>query len=256
MTHVDIGAFLDSWSDELAAQAKRVRQLIGDAHWLSDGNHKEAVLRSFLRKYVPTMYSVLTGFAVNPESQLRLTRQQDVLICDLANHSPLLIEDSFAIVPSACVAGYIEVKSSLTSSDLQDALGAVSQSSAVLSGQLHTPWRAIFFFSNHSSSNLQFKGWVENALSSIPAYQLNPAYGPLCVVAVGAFVAFLTIEDSRRGRLRVFPTGDKSLAFGILDLISTLRSRVGADSGAQIESLTTPAGGQSPSIFDINLEVF
>jgi len=37
----NVHSYLCSWSDELVSRANRVRMLIGDAHWLSDGHHKE-----------------------------------------------------------------------------------------------------------------------------------------------------------------------------------------------------------------------
>jgi len=41
----DFSGYLGSWAAELGARQNRVRMLIGDAHWLSDGHHKEAILR-------------------------------------------------------------------------------------------------------------------------------------------------------------------------------------------------------------------
>src|SRR4051794_17511886 len=40
--------YLVSLAEELYAQANRVRDLIGDAHWLSDGHHKEYLLIDLL----------------------------------------------------------------------------------------------------------------------------------------------------------------------------------------------------------------
>ena len=50
--------FLKSWSAEIKSKANRVRDLIGDVHWLSDGNHKETLIRAFIRSYVPDVLSI------------------------------------------------------------------------------------------------------------------------------------------------------------------------------------------------------
>lgn len=50
--------YLESWSNELIARASRVRQLIGSRHWLSDGHHKEMLVREFLKRYLPVTLEI------------------------------------------------------------------------------------------------------------------------------------------------------------------------------------------------------
>ena len=45
---------------ELEATKDRIRQLIGDKHWLTDGEHKEAVLRRVLMTCPHGLYQNLS----------------------------------------------------------------------------------------------------------------------------------------------------------------------------------------------------
>ena len=66
-------SYLAISSQELEARAQRVRTLIGDAHWLSDGNHKEALLREFLRRYLPPELVITMG-SWDPRLQKTIVR--------------------------------------------------------------------------------------------------------------------------------------------------------------------------------------
>lgn len=249
MAKEDFGGFLGSWSDELTAQSQRVRDLIGDVHWLSDGNHKEAILRSFLRRYMPSTLTVATGFAINPAHSLRITRQQDILICDLRDQAPFLAQEDFYIVPSTSVTATMEVKSTLSSAVLQEALGNILQSGCVLSGQQHAPWQGAVFFSSEAVDHAQFARWMNGALKRSWPDHPSPNGAPICIISVGHFVAFL---DIARLRLRVLPTGDKSLAFGLLDIISAFRSRSGQGAESQFDIMAMAEFNGNPSIFTID----
>ncbi len=58
----DLLAYRESISHELEIEKDRVRRLIGSDHWLTDGEHKEILLRTILHKYLPDTVRVGTGF--------------------------------------------------------------------------------------------------------------------------------------------------------------------------------------------------
>lgn len=102
--------YFRSLSAELEAVRDRVRHLIDGAHWLTDGEWKESVLRSAIRRNSPNAVSVGRGFVLTsagPSSQI------DILIHD--NSHPVIYRDGdlVFVAPAACLA-IIEVKSSLT----------------------------------------------------------------------------------------------------------------------------------------------
>ena len=62
MPDANFADYVRSLGDELRARSSRVRQLIGDAHWGRDGQHKEELLAEFLGRHLPTRYVAITRF--------------------------------------------------------------------------------------------------------------------------------------------------------------------------------------------------
>jgi hypothetical protein len=103
-------AYLRSLTDETEALKNRVRYLIEDRHWQTDGEWKESVIRQILRRYLPNSVTVCRGFVV---TATRSSRQLDILICD--SSKPVLFRDGdLVFVAPDAVLGVIEVKSKLT----------------------------------------------------------------------------------------------------------------------------------------------
>lgn len=107
---MDVIAYFESLGLELAALQKRVRYLIADAHWQTDGEWKESAIRQVLRRHLPSSAVVGRGFIVSNQS---VSTQIDVLIRDAAK--PVVFSDGdLAFVTPDAVLGLIEVKSSLS----------------------------------------------------------------------------------------------------------------------------------------------
>ena len=58
MVDQDIKKFYESVTAELMSVKDRVRNLIGNAHWLSDGRYKEAILKTIIGRFLPSGYSI------------------------------------------------------------------------------------------------------------------------------------------------------------------------------------------------------
>lgn len=84
---------------------------IDDGHWPTDGEWKESVLRSIIRRSAPDSVTIGRGFVVAPDWQ---STQIDVLIYD--NTFPVLYRDGDLVFvsPASCRA-IIEVKSAIRS---------------------------------------------------------------------------------------------------------------------------------------------
>ena len=113
--------YLESWSKELHSRADRVRQLIGDAHWLSDGHHKEAILREFLRRYLPVHVQVSRGFIRRALTD-DCSPEVDILIADLMANQPFFNEGDLLVVSPSSVIAHMEIKTKFGKSELLDAL--------------------------------------------------------------------------------------------------------------------------------------
>jgi hypothetical protein len=70
--------YLKSIADELTVQANRVRDLIGNAHWLSDGHHKEYLLTALLQRHLPSGLEFMRPTSYRDASERpRIRRLQD-----------------------------------------------------------------------------------------------------------------------------------------------------------------------------------
>ncbi|MBM7842585.1 DUF6602 domain-containing protein [Herpetosiphon giganteus] len=105
---------------EFESTKDRIRSLLGhQKHWLSDGEHKEAILRKILRQHVPEIMRIGTGFVSFPNGNG--SNQQDILITDI--RKPTLFKDhDLTIVTPDAVRAIIEVKTSQNKAQLQNTL--------------------------------------------------------------------------------------------------------------------------------------
>lgn len=88
-------------------------------HSLEKGLGNEETLRSMLRDFLPRRYGVAKGKVANQKGQM--SRQLDVIIYDALNFATLFIdENANQILPVESAYGVIEVKTTLTSTLLEE----------------------------------------------------------------------------------------------------------------------------------------
>lgn len=141
--------YLLSVVDELLSQANRVRNLIGDAHWLSDGFHKEILLRNLLKRHIGNSYLVSHGFVIDPLNPSICSTEQDILIIDNSIEGPIFSNDDIIIAFPSQVVASISVKTSLTKSTLLDSivgLSSVKKISQQIINNTSPIWCAAFFY--------------------------------------------------------------------------------------------------------------
>jgi len=114
---MSLNSYFESLNDEMMGLRDRVRNFIKGQHWLTDGEWKESVLRSILRRNLPSHLAVGRGFVICPSGP---SRQLDVIIYD--STLPILFRDGdlVFITPDAVVA-VIEVKSRISPRGLRRA---------------------------------------------------------------------------------------------------------------------------------------
>ncbi len=141
---VDYVRYHQSLADELKATQDRVRCLIADRHWLTDGEHKEAILRSVLRSRLPEFLHVGRGFVCYQDAP---STQLDVLITDKSKPT-LFREGDLVIVTPDCVEAIIEVKTKLGQAALSTALTTLAeQAQGVRNTRSDKPcWTGLFVF--------------------------------------------------------------------------------------------------------------
>lgn len=135
---MDITPYLKSISAECEALKDRVRDLINDRHWATDGAWKESVLRALISRTIPTTFTVASGFVVTEDGP---STQIDVLIYD--NSIPVLYRGGdLVFVPPAACAAIIEVKSSLDATQFRDAAVKVANNCGLI--RRYEPARRLF----------------------------------------------------------------------------------------------------------------
>jgi len=120
---MDTAAYFKSLTDELRSMKNRIRNFIGNAHWQTDGEWKETVLRSVLRRYLPKTTDVGKGFIITKEGP---STQIDILIYDTTK--PVLFRDGdFVLVTPDATLGVIEVKTRVNRSELNEVLRKIDK---------------------------------------------------------------------------------------------------------------------------------
>lgn len=119
----DFKAYGESITQELNSTKNKIRNLIGDKHWQTDGEHKEEILRNVLRTHLPEIVRVGKGFVCFPPSitnfvsrKFTSSHQIDILIT--SKESPALYKERDLVLVTADAAkAIIEVKTKLKKSE-------------------------------------------------------------------------------------------------------------------------------------------
>src|ERR1700687_3539645 len=149
MTIANRTAFLHSLGQELQCQSRRIRDLIGDAHWLTDGHHKEYLLRGLLRRNLPTTFVLERGFTVSTIDSQSCSKEQDILILECSRDAPLFNEGGVVVTFPGLLLGAISVKTTMSASTISNSIEGLNsvRSIATSSGiDPRTVWCAAFFY--------------------------------------------------------------------------------------------------------------
>jgi hypothetical protein len=149
----DYAEFHKSIAEELTVTQNRIRNLISGRHWLSDGEHREAVLRKALRNHVPEAFHVGKGFISFEDST---SNQTDILITD-KEHPTLFKDGDLRVVTPDAVRAIIEVKKSISDrAELKEYLGKLADNAAGVrkaNEPISWCWAGLFVFDRKNLGN-------------------------------------------------------------------------------------------------------
>ena len=103
-----------SFANELSSQSEQLGRLID--HGSTVGTEREELFRALLERHVPRRYHVATGFVDG------LKPQFDVILYDQIDYAPLFRAGNLVVVPPEAVRAVIEIKSTLGTTELADAI--------------------------------------------------------------------------------------------------------------------------------------
>jgi len=115
---MDLIEYHRSIAAEMNAVKDRIRHLMPEPHWLTDGEGKEAVLRYILRRHLPERFKVGRGFIITEQT---CSSQIDILIYDSSAATIFKDGDLVFAGPDAARA-IIEVKSKMTDGNLPEVI--------------------------------------------------------------------------------------------------------------------------------------
>jgi hypothetical protein len=231
----DITVCLKSWSDELSARANRVRELIGGRHWLSDGHHKEYVLRELLRRYLPRHLVASRGFIKPPDRQVPPSREIDIMLSDFSLHPPWFNEGGLVVAPPAAVVGQIQVKTLLGYKEFSDVLDATVSGNVAMEDYIDPGkvWGGGLFFKVSAGESVtqcckNIDGWIRKFVERSEK-QLRSTDFPNCVAALDGPVVFFARSPGRASALcvKAFDCATLAPAVMLADLFEHLRALSG-----------------------------
>lgn len=124
---MDNVAYFKSINEEIKSLQNRIRNFA--QHWPTDGEWKESILRTILRRHISKSIGVGKGFVVTKQ---RASSQQDILFYDTSK--PALYQEGELLILSPDAAlGAIEVKTKLSPSEMAEALSKLADTAELIS---------------------------------------------------------------------------------------------------------------------------
>jgi len=264
-------AYLKSWADELLSRANRVRQLIGDAHWLSDGHHKEYVLREFLNRYLSPQLLIGRGFVRPPDEARCCSPEIDIVIADPLCHPALFCEGGLLIAPPSSVVAHIEVKSLLNKGNLRDALANQIATKHILLQYVNeeeAPWQGILFTdAPESRTSESLVDTIQDVLTdfgslvqAIPQavtdrpQRLESRYLPTCLATLERFVVFFVPVDDTTVKIKAFDVTHLGMACALANLFAAITPRFSRrKTRGELEIMLEEVGTAVPVIRNLSL---
>ncbi|MBZ4646927.1 MAG: hypothetical protein JG777_2416 [Clostridia bacterium] len=126
---MDLLNYYKSIGEEICSTKDRIRFLMNNTHFLTDGELKESILRQVIRRYLPEHIKIARGFIHNGEA---CSSQVDVLIYD-SKYPVLFKEGDLVFVTPDSVRAVIEVKARQNITDLRYTLSKLNQIAELVS---------------------------------------------------------------------------------------------------------------------------
>lgn len=234
--------FLNSWTSELLSCANRVRDLIGDKHWLSDGHHKEYLIRTFLQKHLPAHYLIGRGFVSPAANSAPASREIDILVADAMAAAPWLNENELIIVPPDAVVAHLHCKTTFARAELDDALQTVDNTHTICeeSESFERIWTSIFFFARGKLETAD--KFLELVSAAISAGRTKAHLPDFIVVLDGPLIIVDTSADGSI-QLRCFMSAPHSFALALanfFDRVATKHSPRASDWDSVLGAINVP----------------
>jgi hypothetical protein len=229
--------YLRSLALELSSQARRVRDLIGARHWLTDGAHKEYLLAEIIRRHAPGSCLVARGFVISPLRSDLCSREQDILVVDSSQEAPVFNQGGVVIAFPGSIRAAISVKTTLGSEELTDAIATLrSVRDVVVQSDVPVArlWCGAFFFDPCdavAANPEKVYGYAERAIQGLNGNgsQHEVDVGPDLLATAENLLFRQYREDDHTGKMVGFSCGGLASAVFLARLLDHLATERGAD---------------------------
>lgn len=263
-------AFLKSWSAQLQSQANTVRDLIGDTHWLSDGHHRESILRDLISDYLPANVAIGSGFVKPPNARYGCSNEIDILISDIHGQTHYYNKNGLRIIPPDSLVAMLEVKSKNSSTKLSEALINVCAANLLANefSKGKYVWSGIAFF----DPNEKFvASTMAKRIQKIVCEELVPKIAvfngqdptiaqvlsnlPACIFNMTEYVVLISeSEDSGNLVVRIFNVGNLAPSIAIYDMLNAVSVRLKNGTGGDVLQLVDSQVIDEPEQIHIKIE--
>lgn len=178
--------FQKSINKELVLVKDRVKNLIDIDinHNGEDGSYREAILRNVIKRFLPKNISIGTGFVINKnQNGFQRTTQIDIIIYD--NTYPLLFnEGDFIITTPEGVKAIIEVKTTITNTELSDIINKAKNNYEIIVSGNKKLFNGIFSF-NYDDEGIDDNRYTNPTLSNAIRRGLMASQGKVNHISLG-----------------------------------------------------------------------
>lgn len=112
-------AYYTDLGNSFSAKINQLSYIIGNTHYLSVGNYKENLLKNEIKKFLPSNYSIGTGFVIFPKFGNKnnksihdhcTSNQMDIIIYNNNICAPIFQDGDFIVIAPEAVVALMEVK--------------------------------------------------------------------------------------------------------------------------------------------------
>ena len=165
-------SYFESFSEELKSKFQRTKILIPNN--VATGNYHEEIIRTVLRNFLSTRYSVKTGFIYKSKDEV--SKQIDILIIDENIPSVYLFQEGqFAIVMPEAVVCVIEVKSTIDKKGFIQSIENIASAKKLFEFPANIPG-IIFNYSGTKPDDLNLDTWFKSPV--LTQFDQSPSITP------------------------------------------------------------------------------
>lgn len=161
---MNVRQYFESLGQEVNSLRQRVRYLLAEPNWQTDGEWKESVIRQVLRRHLPITATVSRGFIVTASAA---SSQIDILIHDASR--PVVFKDGdLVFVTPDAVLGIVEVKASVGRTRFIEALTKLARNIELV--RLHPNTKAFAAFYSFEVEGRLFDTCLDHVADAAPTW--------------------------------------------------------------------------------------